>query len=166
MRTVLLPVLALFAAFLSCGTAKKSAQSNDEQGADSVLAAIDRGACFGRCPEFYACVSKSRTAWYKGRRNVKKTGVWKAQLSEEQYSEVLNLVRSYKVEQMDTAYINKYLADFPAYELWVSDHKPLKHILINHEAPPEEITGFTKRFEEFLDRTRWEQVSAGDQPGE
>lgn len=166
MRTFILSLLVMLAAFFSCGTAKKSVQSSDEQGADSVLVAIDRGACFGRCPEYYACVSKSRIAWYKGRRNVKKTGVWKAQLSEEQYKEVLAFVRSYKVEQMDTVYINKYLADFPAYELWVSDHKPLKHILVNHEAPPEEITGFTKRFEEFLERTRWEQVSAGDQTQE
>lgn len=154
--------LLLLAAAITCRSAKTPDTQVQIQGKDSVLTAIDRGACFGRCPDYYACVSKSKTAWYRGRRNVKKTGLWKSPLTEAQYQEVLDLLRNYRVEQWDSAYINPYLADFPAYQLWVSDQKPLKRILVNHEAPPEDVTAFTKRLEGFFDRLRWEQVSPAD----
>ncbi len=127
--------------------------------ADSLLVAIQRGACFGACPQFKATVYKSGFAVYEGEKNVKKLGKWTSFLSPEKMNSLLSAIRGYKMEEKDSAYVNKYLADFPAYYLWISDKKPRKEILVNHEAPPVDITEFTTLLQRLLDEVKWSPAS-------
>lgn len=122
---------------------------------DSLLVGIQRGACFGACPQYKATVYKSGLAVYEGEKNVKKTGVWFAKLTETQLEELHELLLTYRMEEKDTAYINKYLADYPAYYLTVCYRRPRKTILVNHESPPVEITEYTQLLEQMLDRLHW-----------
>jgi hypothetical protein len=138
--------------------AKESVSSIEVTSADSLLVKIKREACFGRCPQYYATVYKSGFAEYYGEMNVKKVGPWYARLSSEQLTFLVDAIRQNKIEAMDTAYSNPYLADFPVYTLWVADKKPRKKILLNHESPPVPITEFTQVFEELLDQLRWEHL--------
>ncbi|MBL0095433.1 MAG: hypothetical protein IPP46_02270 [Bacteroidetes bacterium] len=119
----------------SCKTKKSGASTTDNASAsnsvsstveDSLLVAISRGACFGACPQFKATVYKSGFAVYEGEKNVKKTGTWTARLSTQQLDDLIKMIRNYKMEEKDSAYVNKYLADYPAYFLWISDKKPRK----------------------------------------
>lgn len=126
---------------------------------DSLLIAIKRNACFGACPQYTATVFKNGYTLYEGERNVKKIGKWKSQLTRQQIDELTLALRENKMEEKDSAYINKYLADYPVYFLWVSDKKSRRQIEINHEAPPVEIVEFTKIFERMLDQLHWSQVS-------
>jgi hypothetical protein len=97
-------------------------------------------------------------AYYTGRRNVAKPGVWYATLSSVQLSELIREIRSNDLESKDTVYINRYLADFPDCDLWVSDRSPVRHIHINHEAPPEELTAFSAYLDALLSRLAWEPI--------
>ncbi len=165
-RTFLL-LLFLSLTVVSCKCHEKSQAAdkaitqevkNTQTAVDSLLAGISRGACFGACPQYKATVYKSGFALYEGERNVKKTGTWSATLSKEQLNELLGFLRVYKMEEKDSAYINKYLADYPAYYLWICDRKPRREILINHEAPPVEIIEYTKLFEKLLDQLQWKPL--------
>jgi hypothetical protein len=124
---------------------------------DTLLVKIKREACFGRCPQYYATIYKTGWAEYYGERNVKKIGPWYARLTYEQLDYLYEAIRGNKMESMDTAYSNPYLADFPVYYLWVADKKPRKQIMLNHESLPTEIDEFTKILEGLLDQLRWEQ---------
>lgn len=129
-----------------------------DQSNDTLLVAISRGPCFGRCPEYKAVVTKKGAAYYIGKRNVAKPGVWFASLSADQLSALVAEIRTSELETKDTLYINRYLADFPDCDIWVSDKLPRKQIHINHESPPEELTAFSKYLDSLLNRLAWEPV--------
>lgn len=124
---------------------------------DTLLVKIKREACFGRCPQYYATIYKTGWAEYYGEMNVKKVGQWYARLTYEQLNYLYEAIRIYKIESMDTAYSNPYLADFPVYYLWVADKKPRKQIMLNHETLPTEIKEFTEVLEGLMDQLRWVQ---------
>ncbi|MFN8154454.1 MAG: DUF6438 domain-containing protein [Bacteroidia bacterium] len=125
---------------------------------DSLLVSLQRGACFGACPQFTCTIYKTGLAVYDGERNVKKTGIWKAQVSTETLSALVGLIRNYKVEEKDTVYINKYLADYPAFFITVSDQKPARRIYVNHDQPPVEITEFVSELEKTMDALEWKNL--------
>lgn len=139
-------------------TAVIAADASSPVAKDSLLISLRRGACFGACPQFTATVYKSGFAEYSGEKNVKKLGVWITTLSKEQLGDLTTLIRQYKLEEMDTAYINQYLADYPSYLLVVCDKKPRKQILVNHEKPPVEISEFTKLYERIIDELNWQLI--------
>ncbi len=122
---------------------------------DSLLAAIERSACFGKCPQYKTIIYKSGFAEYYGKKNIDKIGYYTGQLQADDLNKLYSLIRTYKMEEKDTSYINKYLADYPAWELWISDLNPTKHIQISHEAPPSEITEFGKAMDQFLTSVKW-----------
>lgn len=128
------------------------------QASDTILVAISRGPCFGRCPEYKAIVTKKGAAYYAGKRNVAKPGLWYASLPADQLSALVTEIRTSELESRDTLYVNRYLADFPDCDIWVSDKLPLKHIHINHEAPPEELAAFSKYLDALLNSLVWEPV--------
>ena len=125
---------------------------------DTLLVALQRGACFGACPQFVCTVYKTGLAVYEGERNVKKTGTWKARISPSELEALRGLIRTYHMEQKDTVYINKYPADYPAYFITVSDFLPAKRIYVNHDQPPVEITGFVTELEKRLDALDWKST--------
>jgi hypothetical protein len=159
MKNIALVVSCLILlAATSCSSTKKSAVILQYQ-KDSLLVAIERGACFGACPEFKATVYKSGLAIYQGRRHVNLVGAYQAKLTKSQLDSLLNYIRSERVEDFDSAYVNPRLADFPAYFLWISDVKPTKQILVSHEAPPEKVTAFTKEVENVVNGLDWKKIS-------
>lgn len=125
---------------------------------DSLLVSLKRGACFGACPQFECAVYKTGLAVYEGERNVKKQGVWKARLSSAQLDNFRALIRTWNMEEKDTVYINKYLADYPAFFLAVSDKKPVKRIYVNHDQPPVELTSFVTELEKALELLDWKNL--------
>ncbi|HOS48853.1 MAG TPA: DUF6438 domain-containing protein [Bacteroidia bacterium] len=158
MKNILIAVACLlFLASVSCSSTKSSSVKQYQK--DSLLVAIERGACFGACPEFKATLYKSGLAIYNGRRHVNLVGTYQARLSGSQMDSLLAYIRTEKVEDFDTTYVNPHLADFPAYFLWLSDTKPTKQILVSHEAPPEKVVGFTKRVEDLVNGLDWKKIS-------
>lgn len=152
-------VLSMFA----CKTHKADPVANEvvENSSDTLLVSLKRGACFGACPQFDCVIYKSGYAVYDGERNVSKTGRWHALLSREQVTALRSLIGTCRMEEMDTVYINKYLADYPAFFVAVSDKKPTKRIYVNHDQPPVEITSFVTNLERMLESLEWKKEQGG-----
>ncbi len=145
----------------ACKSSKSTGSSEVAQVSevqDTLLVALKRGACFGACPQFECTIYKTGLAVYDGERNVKKSGIWKARLSAETLNEFRTLVRTYRIEEKDTVYINKYLADYPSYFITVSDYKPSKRIYVNHDQPPVEITSFVTQLERMMESIEWKNL--------
>lgn len=136
------------------------------QKGDSLLAGIRRGACFGKCPQYEAMIYQSGYATYTGEQNVTRTGKWQAWMDKAQLSAVESLLEESGTERWDSVYVNKYLADFPVLFLWVRQQGGSRRIMVNHEAPPEEITGFAKGLDQLLSGLDWRKVNAPRDPGE
>jgi hypothetical protein len=153
-------IVLLFAVVsVSC----KNHQSAEEKipSADSLLAGIERGACFGRCPEYKAFVYTSGYAEFLGIRNLGRLGKYYVRLTPDQLNDVKALLKEYQMAEADSEYVNKRLADFPAYFLTIRDNKGSRKILVNHEAPPENIVGFTKSIDRWFEKLPWIQVQKG-----
>ena len=158
MKNISFLICGLFLlATVSCSSTKSA--SLKQYSRDSLLVAIERGACFGACPEFKATVYKSGLAVYNGRRHVNLVGTYEARLRQPQMDSLIAYLRTEKVEDFDTTYVNPHLADFPAYFLWVSDLQPTKQILVSHEAPPEKVVMFTKQVENLVNGLNWKKIS-------
>jgi len=128
--------------------------------ADSLLVELQRGACFGACPQFIFSVYKSGFAVYQGERHTRRMGDWTARVNAEQLAQIRSLMAEARMEQRDTAYINKYLADYPAYFITVCDRFPRKRIYINHDQPPAEITVFVTELEKIMEAPDWKSKTA------
>lgn len=161
-----LVVLILFSTLIfSCKSNKDipSADTNTSAGntsaeKDSLLTAIDRGACFGYCPEYYAVIYKSGYAVYTGRKNAFLKGKNISRLNNDELAQLLALIRDNKIEQLDTAYINPHIADFPGWSIWVSDRGPVKKITVMHDTPPEGLQRYGQRLDELLQSLKWKSA--------
>ncbi len=122
---------------------------------DTLLTAIEREPCFGKCPEFYAAIYKSGSVRYVGKKNVDKIGSFQGQLQPDQVTEMYNAISLYRMEQKDTLYNNKYLVDFPAWSIWIGSGNPVKKIHVNDQAPPDDIAGFADYVERVLLTVKW-----------
>lgn len=155
-------LMTFFLALVGCKSHQSAAEKEAKVSktiaiSDSLLVKIKREACFGRCPQYYATIYKTGWAEYYGEMNVRKVGQWYARLTNEQLIYLNEAIRKYRIEELDSAYSNPYLADFPVYYLWVSDKKPRKEIMLNHESLPAEISEFTQILEGLLDELDWVQ---------
>jgi hypothetical protein len=77
----------------------------------------------------------------------------------DQLSELVAFIRENKIEDKDSIYVNKYLADFPAFTLYVSDIHPTKKIFVNHEAPPKDLDLLKETLNNLLNRISWTKTS-------
>jgi hypothetical protein len=155
-------VFSLAGIMLSC---KPSLEAGaNKAGADSVLTGIERGPCFGKCPEYKAVIYTTGFAEYYGRRNNPRQGYFQCRLSPEKLSEVKSLMKQYHMAEADSEYVNKFLADFPAYWLMVRDAKGSRKVLVNHQEPPYDILDYTVEIDKLVEGLPWKEiVRSGDQ---
>ena len=164
MRKTLFASLFLFlslAGLISCKSTASSSDNNRVQG-DSILVGLERGPCFGQCPQFKATIYTTGFAEYYGERNTPMTGYYQAKIPKEKVQEFEGLLKRYNMAEADSAYVNKLLADYPAYWLTVSDTKGSRRILVNHEEPPVFIMDFTAELERMISQIPWKQAKKSD----
>lgn len=146
----------------SCRQHQSTTAASGDTG-DSLLISMFQGPCFGACPEFEVFVNKDGAAWYSGRRNVPRIGLWKTRLSSEYLQSLRSSIRSLGIEQMDTLYRNPRLADYPVWNLQVSDQSKRKKIVVSHESPPQNLTLFREEFEKVIEAQNWRLARPGQE---
>lgn len=155
-------VLSLAGTLLSCKPSREA--GSKVVGADSILTGIERGPCFGKCPEYKSVIYTTGFAEYYGRRNNPRLGYFQCRLSPEKLAEVKSLMKQYAIAEADSEYVNKYLADFPAYWLMVRDDKGSRRVHVNHEDPPANIRDYTAEIDKLVEGLPWKEITrAGDQ---
>jgi hypothetical protein len=151
-------IILVMSLITACCSPKKTGSNYSKEknySKDSLLVGLERNHCFGKCPEFKAIIYKSGYAEYNGRKNVQYLGQHSGRISPDQLSELYSKIRSYKMESMDTAYINPDIADFPTWSIWISDFKPRKHILIKDDLPAAGINQFGNELDTLFNHIIW-----------
>jgi hypothetical protein len=154
--------LLLFAGVLFSCKSQNTVSNTERIPEDSTLTGIERGPCFGRCPEYKAVIYVTGFAEYYGRRNTDKLGYFQAKLSPQQLADVKTLMTRYNMDLADSAYVNPYIADYPAYFLMVRDSRGSRQVLVNHEDPPVNIREFTFELDKMLPSFPWVEVTRRD----
>lgn len=153
----LLSLIALVAFSWSCKSSADTATSAAP--GDTVMAGIERGPCFGRCPQYKAMFYTTGFATYEGIRNTSREGVYNARLSQEMLLEIKDALSRNNMAAADSEYVNKLLADYPAFWLWISDKKGSRKIHVNHEKPPVTIDDYAHTMDNLIERIDWKLVS-------
>lgn len=135
---------------LSCHSTKSTTKQNH------LLFSIEKGPCFGNCPQYKTELYSSGIAKFTGIRNVDYIGDKTGSISDSLIGEIENAIIALKVADLDSVYVNKYLTDFPATDLYFEIDGQLKHIHICHENPPQEIQKVIDVINTFENRIKWD----------
>lgn len=153
-RNCFLAILFM-AGWASCKSPAATVQENAT--GDTVLTGLERGPCFGQCPQYKVIIYTTGFAEYYGERNTPRLGYYQARLKAEELKAFSDLLVKYHMSDADSEYVNTRLADYPAYWLTVSDKKGSRRILVNHEEPPQRIVEFTAELDRLIGLIPWIQ---------
>jgi hypothetical protein len=139
--------------FLGCNSSKQINSS------PQLLFSIEKGPCFGACPEYKLEVFNNGDAHLTGIRNVAQVGEFKTHIPDSLLSEMKKSIGAMDIASLDTNYVNKYLTDFPTIDLYFDLKSRRKHIHIFHEQPPKEIDDLLRRIEGFENAINWKNTN-------
>ncbi len=163
MKNSLLPIF-LLAVFLSCKTHKETTSAKQEvteiaatpQPTDSLLASIERTACYGQCPMYKFSIYNSGYAVYEGKRFVEKTGKFETHIPASMLPEIKTKAKEINYFGFKDEYPKK-ASDFPATKTSVVLDGNRKDIMDGSGAP-----AALKEFEKYLDSIKdsadWKQI--------
>jgi hypothetical protein len=75
-------------------------------------ATMQRGACFGRCPEYKLTIKSDGTVIYQGARNAPSLGTYQKNIGAEEATKVLNEFSQYRVDTLQDTY-RQTISDVP-----------------------------------------------------
>jgi hypothetical protein len=123
-----------------------------------LLFSIEKGPCFGACPEYKIEVFTNGEAHLKGIRNVEHIGEYKTQIPDSFLDEMKKSIAAMNIASLDTNYVNKFLTDIPAIDLYFDLKSRRKHIHIFHQQPPQEIDDLLRLIEGFENNINWKNT--------
>jgi hypothetical protein len=141
--------LILIVFLLGCNSTKQLYKPNQ------LLFSIEKGPCFGACPEYKIEVFTNGEAHLKGIRNVEHVGAFKAQIPDSLLDEMKKSIGAMNIASLDTNYVNKYLTDFPAVDLAFDISGERKRIHLFDESLPYEIQSVVDVITGYENRIKW-----------
>jgi len=141
--------ILLILSFLACHPTKKTTLP------PQLLFSIEKGPCFGACPEYKVEVFTNGEAYLKGIRNVEHVGAFKAQIPDSLLDEMKKSIGAMNIAALDTNYVNKYLTDFPAVDLAFDIRGERKRIHLFDESLPLEIQSVVDVITGCENRIKW-----------
>ena len=139
----------MFISLMGCNSTKQVSSSNQ------LLFSIEKGPCFGACPEYKIEVFTNGEAHLKGIRNVEHVGAFKAQIPDSLLDEMKKSIGVMNIAALDTNYVNKYLTDFPAVDLAFDISGERKRIHLFDESLPLEIQSVVDVITGCENRIKW-----------
>ena len=146
--------LVLFLFLIAC---KSTSSISDKD--SNLLFSIEKGPCFGTCPQYKVEVYADGNAYYYGHQNVDKIGEYKVYLPASLLKQMKEELAQSNLATLDTAYVNKFLTDFPAIDLYFDLKQGRKHIHIFHEQPPSEIDRLLHLIDGFEQSINWKNTN-------
>lgn len=116
---------------------------------DSLVARIQRTACFGRCPIYTASIYQSGLVLYQGEKWVEKEGMFQAKMTELEIKSLLEKAKSVGFFEMNEAYDSPYVTDLPSTIITLRNDDIIK-IVANRYEGPEALRTFEMFFDELL----------------
>ncbi len=135
---------------------KTETLANAQPGGDSLVAYLERTACYGQCPMYKFSIYNSGHAVYEGKRFVEKTGTWHAIINPPVLDEIRAKAKAIHYFEFKDEY-PKTASDFPAVKTAVVIDGKRKDIMDGSNAP-----SALKEFEKYLDSVKdgveWKQA--------
>ena len=105
-----------------------------DAGVPEVLAVLERGPCFGRCPMFTATVRTDGTVVFQGERFVSQAGMQESRLTPSQLDDLVQAFESRDIWGWKTAYTKHTVTDMATVVVTYKG-KTIKHYLGDDSAP-------------------------------
>ncbi len=125
---------------------------------DSLVIALDKTPCFGRCPIYKVRIYRSGFATYEGINFVERMGLYSAQLSEQELEGLFAKAEQGGFYDFDEVYDDPRIQDFPSAILTFSPQGQKKKVTIRHEIPPD-VKAFFEDMERRFDAMDWRPYS-------
>lgn len=122
---------------------------------DSLVARIERTACFGRCPIYIASIYKSGFVTYQGEKWVEKEGFFKSKMEQDNIDMLLKKATEVNFFSMKDAYDSPYVTDLPSTIITLRKADEVK-IVANRYQGPEELAALELYFDELLNKLTYE----------
>ncbi|MGI8893964.1 MAG: DUF6438 domain-containing protein [Bacteroidia bacterium] len=104
---------------------------------DSLVASIQRTACYGTCPVYTFKIYKSGFAEYEGVHFVDSVGKFRTWVPQQRMQQLKEMVSEVNYFSFRDDYINPYIADLPSTITIIQMDGRLKRVLNGHEDTPE-----------------------------
>lgn len=164
-------VFVILAVFSSCKTSRQTTETQPEttttvdtktevaaapQTQDSLVAYLERTACYGQCPMYKFSIYSSGYAIYEGKRFVEKIGTYEARIAASVLEEIKTKARAINYFGFRDEY-PKTASDFPATKTSIILDGKRKDIM-NGTGAPSALKEFEKYLDSVKDETDWKQV--------
>lgn len=117
---------------------------------------MERTQCYGDCPVYKVYVLEDGNAYYFGKQNVEKKGVYKASVSPEEMEDLISLFKEYEFFEFEKRYVDM-ISDLPTTYIYFSNDGESKKITDYHGAP-EKLKKLEKEVDVFVQSLPWEKV--------
>jgi hypothetical protein len=135
------------------GSAAEGRATSEQAPKGGALAALYRGACLGRCPEYQVEVYPDGEVIFRGKRNVATVGEARGRLSEEQLAQLARLFELANFGAFEGRYENLDTSDLPL--VIVAYRGRLVRHAHGDSGAPVELTRLEDALDELLGTSRW-----------
>ncbi len=122
---------------------------------DSLLASIERTACYGTCPTYIIKVYKSGYVTYEGIRFVKNEGMFHAKVNEDVLDLLLSKAKDVNYSKFENEF-NEGITDIPSTITQVRLDGKVKQVT-NRGGDNQQLIEFEKYFDSLFANINWEK---------
>lgn len=153
-------LLILSISLVSCKTKKKAADAIQDEvvkvekpvikyNDNDLVASIQKGMCFGKCPVYKAEIYGNGRVVFIGERNVANIGTFQAEISQDKLQEIVLKAKAFDYTSLNDEYDNKYVTDLPTTNTYMFIDGKKKAIKSRYGSPAE-LTSFEKYLHEVI----------------
>jgi hypothetical protein len=124
---------------------------------DSLVARIQRTACFGRCPIYTLSVYESGYVDYIGEKWVEKEGRFSSRVDQSLIDQLMQKAKAINYFELEHTYDSKYVTDLPATITTLKGEDGF-HVVVNRYQAPEQLTQFAQEFDQLFQDLAWKSV--------
>ncbi len=149
----------------SCRTTKPDSSFTDFPGteSDSLVAYIERTVCFGICPVYSIRIFRSGYVLYNGEKNITPLGKHYLYLTPEQFRAIGEQADAIGYFDLNDAYQNPHLTDFPTVYTEVRFRGKKKKVTHYDADPPRNLVEMEKYLDSlFPPGTEWKALPKGN----
>lgn len=146
MRLIIVTIIASFL-FASCRSTKILGDSS------GVVAAIEKGSCFGKCPVYAMRIDNKGKVMYEGRRNTKKLGKYTKQLTKKELKAVVKAFEAADFMSLPNEYPSD-IPDLPSTMLYYSNGTTNKEV-VGKTTRPANVMQIQYMLEKIADSEDW-----------
>lgn len=136
---------------VSCKTNKIEDSSETISDDPEMIFQLKKSPCYGECPVYVFQVFNNKTGFYRGMRYVDKIGDFTTELSDQEFTNLLETLDRINFDQLEDKYINKFILDMPSTTINYRDYK----VEYQYSLAPQQLIQLTEDIEKMINALQW-----------